>query len=215
MIPMALERGGTRDAGRSSVEDDVRALCARGDYDGAATLALKGMGGEIFQFLLAVHRDPVLADECFSSFGEGLWRGLPSFAWSSTLRTWAYAIARNVARTERRAAARREKRGRLEGSSAFENVAAAVRTETLTFLKTAKRSGLEELRAALSADERALLILRVDRGLPWNDLAKILSDAEEPLDDAALAREAGRLRKRFHDVKERLRELAKKQGLRE
>jgi RNA polymerase sigma-70 factor, ECF subfamily len=202
------------DAGQASLEGDVRALCERGDYDGAATLALKGMGGEIYQFLAAVHRDPVMADDCFSSFGEGLWRGLPSFTWSSTLRTWAYAIARNVGRTERRAAARRGQRGVLAGSAAFENVAAAVRTNTLTFLKTESRSGLDELRAALSADERALLILRVDRGLPWNDLAQILSESDEPLGDAALAREAGKLRKRFHDTKERLRQLAKQQRLR-
>jgi RNA polymerase sigma-70 factor, ECF subfamily len=202
------------DASRASLEDEVRALCERGDYDGAATLALKGMGGEIYQFLVAVHRDPVMADDCFSSFGEGLWRGLPTFVWSSTLRTWAYAIAGNVGRTERRAAARRGRKGVLAGSAAFENVAAAVRTNTLTFLKTESRSGLEELRAALSPDERALLILRVDRGLPWNDLAQILSESEEPLSDAALAREAGKLRKRFHDTKERLRALAKKQRLR-
>src|SRR6202042_2362824 len=83
-------RHGMNDAGQASLEGDVRALCERGDYDGAATLALKGMGGEIYQFLAAVHRDPVMADDCFSSFGEGLWRGLASFTWSSTLRTWAY-----------------------------------------------------------------------------------------------------------------------------
>jgi RNA polymerase sigma-70 factor, ECF subfamily len=201
------------DAGRASLEGDVRALCERGDYDGAATLALKGLGGEIYQFLVAVHRDPVMADECFSSFGEGLWRGLPSFVWTSTLRTWAYAIARNVGRAERRASARRGRKGVLAGSAAFENVAVAVRTATLSFLKTERRSGLDELRAALSEDERALLILRVDRGLPWNDVAQALSESAEPLSDAAVAREAGKLRKRFHDVKERLRDLAKKQRL--
>ena len=39
------------------------------------------------------------------------------------------------------------------------------------------------------------------------------ADGDAPLDDAALAREAARLRKRFQLLKDRLREQAKKEGL--
>jgi RNA polymerase sigma-70 factor (ECF subfamily) len=194
---------------RARLESEVRALCERGDYAAGATAALRGYGPEIYGFLVAVRRDETSADEAFSDFAEGLWRALPSFAWSSTLRTWAYAIARNVTRAARRAAARQDRRH--AGPSALDHVAHVVRTETRTLLKTQKRSRLEALRDALPPDDRALLVLRVDRGLAWNELAAVLAEGE--LDAADVAREAARLRKRFQLVKERLRELARREGL--
>jgi RNA polymerase sigma-70 factor, ECF subfamily len=197
------------------LESEVRALCDRKNYDGAATLAIRELGGEVFGFLIAVQRDEAMADEAFSAFAEGLWRGLPTFAWSSTLRTWAYAIARNVLRMQRRGDKRREKRTVLAGSSAFDEVAAAVRTSTLTFLRTEKRSRLEKLRAALTPEERTLLILRVDRGLGWNELARVLTDDAATWEERAITREAAKLRKRFQLLKDRLREMARQEGLTE
>jgi RNA polymerase sigma-70 factor (ECF subfamily) len=131
------------------------------------------------------------------------------------VRTWAYAIARNVSRTRRRDAARRERRGPRAGDSALEGVAQAVRTETMAFLRTEKRTRLQALRDTLPEEDRMLLVLRVDRQLAWNDLARVLheGDGDAPLDDAAVTKEAARLRKRFQLVKDRLRELAKKEGL--
>ena len=203
------------DVERARLEDDVRALCESGDTDGAATMALRAYGGEIFGFLLAIHHDETLASDAFSAFAEGLWRSLPGFEWNATLRTWAYAIARNAARGLRRDAARREMRGVRVGESALEEVAAAVRTETLGFMRTEKRTRLQALRDALDPEDRALLVLRIDRGLAWNDLARVLADGSEPLDEAATTREAARLRKRFQHLKEKLREAAKREGLRE
>lgn len=198
---------------RARVEDDVRALCEGGDMDGAATMALRAYGGEVFGFLVAVHRDETAASDAFSTFAEGLWRSLPAFEWEASLRTWAYAIARNASRNARREAARHDKRGAHVGDSALENVAQAVRTETLGFLRSEKRSKLEALRDALEPEDRALLVLRVDRGLTWNELARVLAEDEAPRDEAATIREAARLRKRFQLLKERLRELAKREGL--
>jgi RNA polymerase sigma-70 factor (ECF subfamily) len=201
------------DAERAALEDEVRALCEKGEVDAAATQTLRGYGGEIFGFLVAVHRDEASASDAFSAFAEGVWRGLPGFAWACTLRTWAYAIARNASRMQRRDAARRDWHGNRAGESALEDVAQAVRTATLGFLKTEKRSRLEALRDALSAEDRALLILRVDRGLAWNDLARVLAENEEPLADADVPREAARLRKRFQLIKDDLRERARREGL--
>jgi RNA polymerase sigma-70 factor (ECF subfamily) len=204
------------DAGeRERLETDIHALCDQGDFAGAATLALRVYGPEIFGFLVAVHRNEAEASDVFSELAEALWRGLPTFAWESSMRTWTYAIARNVSRTRRRDAARRQRRGPRTGDSALEQVAQAVRTETLAFLRTEKRTRLQALRDALPEEDRMLLVLRVDRQLPWNDLARVLreSEGDDPLDDAAVAKEAARLRKRFQLVKDRLRELAKKEGL--
>src|SRR5512140_2745383 len=196
----------THEMERARLEQDVRALAEKGDARGAATLVLRAYGGEIFGFLMSLHRDEVLANDAFSLFAERLWRGLPSFVWGSSLRTWAYVIARNAAHTARRDAERQGRRGKRANESALDDVAQAVRTETLDFLKTEKRTRLEALRDALSPEERALLLLRVDRKMAWNELAHVLSDSDAPLDEAGALREAARLRKRFQVLEDRLRE---------
>ena len=203
------------DAARAKLEADARALCQVGDHSGAATLAVKDYGPEIFGFLVAVLHDDVEAGEVFAELAEALWRGLPAFAWESSLRTWSYVIARNLIRTRRRDAARRQRHRPRAGESALDEVAQAVRTQTLAFLRTETKTRLQALRDALPEEDRMLLVLRVDRQLAWNELARVLAEADgdAPLDDAAVAREAARLRKRFQLVKDRLREQAKKEGL--
>ena len=62
------------------------------------------------------------------------------------------------------------------------------------------------LRGQLSPAEQSLLILRVDRGLPWSEVAEIMSSPDEPLDSSTVA-------KRFQRVKARLRKLAEDAGL--
>lgn len=196
-------------------EKDVRALCERGDHAGAATLALRAYGPELFGFLVAMHRSEAEAGESFSELAEVLWRKLPAFAWQSTLRTWAYAIARNVLRTHRRAARRRARRIGSASSSVIEAIAARVRTETQAYLRTEKRTRLQALRDSLEEEDRMLLVLRVDRRLDWNELARVLGEAghDACVDPVSLARESARLRKRFQLVKNKLRELARREGL--
>jgi RNA polymerase sigma-70 factor (ECF subfamily) len=210
---------------RTRLETEVRALCDRGDHAAAATAILRGYGPELLGFLVAVHRDETAASDAFAELSEAVWRSLPRFAWESSVRTWAYAIAHNVSRTSRRNAARRNRKVVSPGESFFDQAAEKVRTETLAYLRTEKKTRLQALRDALPEEDRMLLVLRVDRGLAWNELARILAegaDGEEEggdgddastLDDATVAREAARLRKRFQLVKDRLRELARKEGL--
>jgi RNA polymerase sigma-70 factor (ECF subfamily) len=201
------------EAARAKLERDVHDACQRGDYPRALTLALTGYGPELLGFLVAVQ--PSEAEDTFAELAEALWRSMPRFAWDSSLRTWVYAIARNIMRTNRRDARRREKRGVRAGDSAFERLAARVRTETLAFLKTEKRTRLQALRDALSEEDRMLLVLRVDRRLAWDDIARVLQAApvDAPLDAGALRTESARLRKRFQVVKDRLRDLARSEGL--
>jgi RNA polymerase sigma-70 factor (ECF subfamily) len=207
------------DSTRAELERKARELCARGDHAGAATLAVKGYGPEIFGFLVTMCSSEADASDVFSETSEGLWRSLPTFAWECSLRTWAYAIARNIMRSRARSAARRRRRGVAVGDSSLEQLAQAVRTETLAFLRTEKRTRLQALRDSLPEDDRMLLVLRVDKKLAWNDLARVLAESESEgqetvsLSDAAVAKEAARLRKQFQLVKDRLRALAKKEGL--
>jgi RNA polymerase sigma-70 factor (ECF subfamily) len=202
------------EAVRTALESEVRALCEKQDFTAAATRVVRGYGPEILGFLHAIHPSETDANDAFAELSEIVWRKLPSFAWESTLRTWAYAIARNVSRTLRRDAGRRRKREAREGGdSALESVAGAVRTETLAYLRTQTKTRLQALRDELPEEDRMILVLRVDRRLEWNELARILAGEDPPLDAQSVAREAARLRKRFQIVKERLREAAKREGL--
>jgi RNA polymerase sigma-70 factor (ECF subfamily) len=147
-------------------------------------------------------------------FAEGVWRGLPGFGWECSFRTWAYAIARRSSLHYRRDEGRRErKQSPLEELSEVSAIAMRVRTETLSYLRTERRSRLAELRDALPPDDRALLILRVDRDLAWSDLARAMHEDETPLSGESLKRESARLRKRFQTIKEKLLEIGRREGL--
>jgi RNA polymerase sigma-70 factor (ECF subfamily) len=195
-------------------DEAIRALLAARDVDGATTAAIRSYGGEVFGFLLALDTgDEAGASEDFSLFCEHLWKGLPTFAWKSSLRTWLYAVARNASRARRRAARRRGRRFvGLSSCPAAVEAAERVRTETLSCLRTARQKQIADLRRTLPDDDQTLLILRVDRELSWIDLARVFL-GDEVAGEEALQRESARLRKRFQIVKRRLLEAGQKQGL--
>ena len=193
----------------SEPEAAIRHQCERGAYDDATKAALDLYGRQVLGFLCAAHKNEADASEIFSVFAEDLWKSLAGFAWECSLRTWAYMLAR-------RAAARvlRQKwraRAVLGSSPALSKLVQEVRTETLAYLRTETKTRLRALRDSLDEDDRTLLMLRVDRGLAWDELARVFSEGD--LDEAAQKREAARLRKRFQLVKEKLKALAKREGL--
>jgi RNA polymerase sigma-70 factor, ECF subfamily len=205
-----------------SVEERADRALAAGNHELAATLVLREYGGEVTRFLAALHRDHDDAAEVFSEFAEALWRAVPSFERRSSLRTWMYAIARRVSLRHRRDARRRRTRFEpFTDSSAFAAVEEEMRSATLSYLRTERRTRLSALRDSLPVEDQMLLVLRVDRKLAWNDLAIVLRNDETPggaseaagLSDEALKREAARLRKRFQLLKEKLRELGRREGL--
>ena len=189
-----------------TVERDVRALCDAGNHAGAATTALREYGPELYSFLAAIHRDD--ADDVFAEVSARLWRGLATFEWHSSLRTWAYVIARNASLTAR---TKGKREVALDDASEAGKLAVEVRTATKTYLRTEAKTKFAEIRAALPVEDQELLILRVDRAMDWKELAQTL--APEPLDDAGLKREAARLRKRFQVLKDKLLEAGRAAGL--
>jgi RNA polymerase sigma-70 factor (ECF subfamily) len=201
---------------RQELEADIQRRAAAGDFAGAADVAMRGYGREVFEFLAALHHDEEDARETFSLFAEGLWRGLPGFAWHCSFRTWAYAVARKASLRYRRDARRRNRRiAALPEGSNLSGIAEEIRSATTSYLKTDRKSRFAALRASLPAEDQALLMLRVDRQLPWTDLAQVLQEEEgaAPLTGEALKREAARLRKRFQLLKEKLYELGRREGL--
>ena len=76
--------------------------------------------------------------------------------------------------------------------------------KTYTTLAAHRKTKLAELREELSIEDRQLLILRVDRELPFEDIAIAFAGSPAALDAEARQREAGRLRQRFRIIKQRL-----------
>jgi RNA polymerase sigma-70 factor (ECF subfamily) len=192
-------------------DERVRAAILAGNVDDAVTEVLHSLGPEVFGFLRGALGNEPDADEVFALTGERIWRSLAGFRWQSTLRTWVYVIARHEMLRFLRGA-RRHRVGRVT-PSALEDVVAAVRTETLSALRTEKRSKLEALRDELPVDDRTLLILRVDRSLKWEDIARAFLPDPDRQTEEQLRREAARLRKRFQLVRQRLTDRAREEGL--
>ena len=64
---------------------------------------------------------------------------------------------------------------------------------------------MRSLREHLDPDDQALLVLRVDKDLPWRDISLVFLGPESS--EAELVRQAALLRKRFERVKTKLRAL--------
>jgi RNA polymerase sigma-70 factor (ECF subfamily) len=173
-----------------------------------ATTALREYGPEVLGFLVATLRNHEEAAEVYAQFCEDLWAGLPRFRWESSLRTWAYALARHAAYAARRDPHRRRRVG-LSEHPALAEIEVAVRTATAKYLRSDVKNRVSHLRESLEPDDQMLLILRVDRRMSWNDVALVMGGAGEPGPRAAT------LRKRFERVKERLREMVQSDGPRE
>jgi RNA polymerase sigma-70 factor (ECF subfamily) len=196
---------------REVLEREISDACKRGDLERATTIAIEGFGPELLGFVAAMLRNEDDAHDAFSQLCEDIWRGLGDFQHRSSFRTWAYTLARHAVHRHRRTDQRYRKRVVNADSGLVSRLEQHVRTTTLPFLRSQSKTRLVELRSSLPEEEQMLLILRVDRGLGWNEIAQVLS--ETALSDEERTRESMRLRKRFQLVKDKLRELAKSEGL--
>jgi RNA polymerase sigma-70 factor (ECF subfamily) len=157
-----------------------------------------------------LHAHPSEADLVFSAFSERLWRSLASFRGECSVRSWTYRVARAASTDHRRVQGRRPPHTSPEH---IERVAAQVRTATRSYLKTETRTGLQALRDSLDPTDQLLLVLRVDRGLSWAEVAEVFREEGEIGDQVSAAQLSARLRQRFTATKKRLRRLAREGGL--
>jgi len=199
-------------ADKTEAEREIRQAFDAQDFQRAATLALEAYGQEILSFLGARLRAPSDAEEAFSIFAEDLWKGLPGFGFRCSMRGWLYALARNAANRHATAPQRRAGRN-LTLSGQVSRVIDQSRSATQMHRRTDVKDKIRALREQLPGDDQTLLILHVDRNLPWREIALALQDDGAALDDEALDREAARLRKRFERVKTELKDMALQAGL--
>jgi RNA polymerase sigma-70 factor (ECF subfamily) len=194
-----------------NLDERVAALRGAGSIDEATTLVLQELGPSIFRYLVARVRDVALASDAFSRFSEDLWRGMPGYSARAPLRVWAYTIARNAAGQELRGQ-KRHRSNRSDFSETLSSrVADRVRTETVAWHRTEVKNQFADLRSRLDEEEQELLYLRVNEKLGWDEISKVhLGEGATPEDQK---REAARLRKRFQLAREKLRKLARAEGL--
>ena len=203
---------------REAREAEIRAACEQGDYQRATTTLLQTYAEELLSFLVVRLGDRSHADDAFSLLAEDLWIGLPKFEFRSSVRTWAYTVARHVAARYARTPARKKDRNlTLSKNVQLSQLVEQLRTRTEAYRRSDVKSEIRALRDKLDAEAQMLLVLRVDRQMSWRDLALVMSSSEESAnsipDEAALEREAARLRKRFERVKAELKQLAQQAGL--
>ena len=188
----------------SAAEDNIHESLRASDHSGATTVALRAYGREVLGYLRAMMNDEQDALEAFSMFSERLWRSIRSFRGESTVRTWAYRLAFCAAHD-----LRRKERGRREERLTSEIVSKlVVEVRDTTPSSEARRDDAwVAVRAMLTDEERSLLALRVERQLPWREIANIMAVDDEPVGDAAL-------RKRFERLRVKLRAAARQRGMR-
>ena len=168
----------------------ARAALRRAPRPSSATTARRILG-----YLTSVLRNDGDAADVFSQFTEDLWRGLPGFRGECPVRVWAYRLAWHAAARHLRDPFRQ--RGRALETTELSRIAEEVRSSVLLGRREARRQGIDKLREQLAPDEQTLLVLRLDRELSWREVATVLADDGEAVDEAAL-------RKRFERLKGKL-----------
>jgi RNA polymerase sigma-70 factor (ECF subfamily) len=201
-------------AERAAREHEIRALCEAKEQQRAATQLLELYAREILGFLISRLRDHDAAAEAFSRFTEDMWRGLDGFRWQCSARVWCYTLARHAASHYIRDARRRRAHHvPLSHAGPISEIANRIRTTTLASARSESKTLIVRLRERLPVDDQTLLILRVNRRLAWTEIAQVMLHEGEVAEPAVLEKEAVRLRKRFQLAKDKLREMALKQGL--
>ncbi len=194
----------------NALHDRVQSACQAGHYDDAATATIGGLGPEILGLLVKMTKDSDAASDIFSMFCEDLWKGLPRFRWEASLKNWSYRLAINAHRRYLRDPLRR-KGQRLQTGEADQWPDKA-RTVTRNYMRTTIKDRFSSLRQHLTPQEQALMSLRLDRGMEWNEIALIMIEDDDPSRDDIL-KEAKKQRMRFSRLKQKLTELARKEGL--
>lgn len=189
-------------------QERVHAMLAAGNIDGATEALLRGVGPEVHGFLVATVHDSDQAGDVFSMFCEDIWRGLAGFRGAASLRTWSYRVARHAAaRLRRDPYLRRVARDR---QSAIGRVEWEIRSASAVWRRTVVKDRVRKLRESLETEEREILVMRIDRGMDWADIARVLLDEadDDSEDEGVVKKKAAAVRKRFERIKEKLKSLA-------
>jgi len=188
---------------RASTEEQIAAHLARADVDRAATETIRAYGPEILRYALSLCRDRADADDVFAEFCARVWKALPTFRGATTVRAFAYRIVRNAA-ADFYSDGYRRRRATLSSGLAS-RLARSVATSSKAALER-DAARLAKIRSLFKEEEETLLLLRIDRGLSWEEIGEVLTaDGRAPTPVA--------LRKRFERLKSKIARQAREAGL--
>lgn len=174
----------------SDREHVIRTLHVSKEGEAGALVALETYGAEIYAFLAAAAHTPLQTEAAFSELCHDVWRSFRMFRWGASLRTWMYVLAY-------------ESLLRAEQGTEIDRPRTC--TEVAPLLARARDAATRwqyaGLRHRLDREDRALLVLKIDRGLSWRDVVEVL-DVEELT-----------LRMRLDRIKRRVRDLAREANL--
>jgi hypothetical protein len=151
-------------------ETQIRILRERHELSAAESAAIELYGPQVLGFLVTVLRSEGDARAAFSRASVELRACMRAFDESCSVRTRFYALAWAAARGGRRTSA--SKRAAAGAGTDCDEVPPS-RTESLVQLQPAH--GPAAIRDTLNEADHALLVLRVDRAMPWEDVARVLS----------------------------------------
>src|SRR5262245_44654312 len=138
-------------------EAQVGAALDAADYDLALTLAVRAYGGELLGFIESRVGSLEDAREAFGWFAEDLWRSLPKFERQCSMRTWAYALARNAA--SRFCARELAPRKRAVPLSRVSRLSLLMLAESTRDSVQHREDRVAQIRRGLSEEEQLLLTL--------------------------------------------------------
>jgi RNA polymerase sigma-70 factor (ECF subfamily) len=160
-------------------------------------------GPKVMGYLVRVLGDEDDAADAYSLWAEDVWKGIEGLREAAAAKVWTYRIAWNAAARVKRQAWNK-RRQRMPTTMASRIAAEALsRTPGAAEREAAQ---LTRLREGLSPPEKSLLVLHVDRGLSWKEVAEVMAGDGEVVDEAAL-------RQRFTRLKRKLGERARELGL--
>ena len=147
------------------LEDEILGLRTAGDLRAAAMRAVEGYGPEVLGFW----------SPCFATSKMRARYSLRRVKTcepvsvvsraASSMRTCFYVLARHAASRLRRSPQQRA--GRRVALTEVSEVAGHVRSRILPHLRSEVKDHFAAIRDALSEDDRALSVLRVDRDMRW------------------------------------------------
>ena len=190
---------------RSQVEQTIWNLLKQSGQGPAVEAALKAYGSEIYGVVFRIMGDETAADDVWSMFLEKLWKGIRTFKERGKFRAWAYRVARNACNEYRRNPTRRKFRRFFTGE--LSKLEGKIRSSTKTYEKTTVRQKLWELVDRLKPDDKLLMILKVDKGLSYTEIAEVFSGRKGEVVSADA------LKSRKYNIKKKLRKMAEEEGI--
>lgn len=196
----------------ASIDGPARAAWLQGNYQRAVTLVLEAHGAEVRAFVCGASQ-PMLAEDIYGQVALDLWSEIERFQWRCAARTYLFTLARNAVARMHKLATRARRREQKYSQTHWRDGIVVANDPTPAYPRSEVKSALRVLRQRLSPEEQELLALRVDKQLSFDQIAMVMNPLEARRSVPERKRIASRLRKRFQQVKAKLRAMMDREGL--